>query len=378
MKIKRSRLLAGFLKKPPGTAPGTLPEQPSQDFYPTTAQLIRYDDAQLKETDYETDAALSEEMPQDLRQGKDKNDVEWLNVDGLQNIDVIKQISAHYGLNYLAMEDVFNMHHRPKAEVIDDTLFLIMRMPILRGDELDNEQVSFFLKKGQLVTFQEQPGDCFGPVRDRLRNGGKRIRFLNSDYLAYTLIDSIVDGVFPVLDYFDEQLVSLEECVMETPEKDVLKDVYQMKRSLRSLRQSIWPMREVLQAILYEKLDTNEKFFSDSTQPYLRDCYDHLVQIIDILETMQERSSSLIDLYMSSVSNRMNEVMKVLTIIATIFIPLGFIAGLYGMNFDPAVSPYNMPELSWYYGYPFAIGLMLVLAIGLIIYFWKKGWLGKS
>ncbi len=378
MKIKRARLLSGFLKKPPGTAPGTLPEEASQDFHPTTAQLIRYDDAQLNETGYENAQALATDLPRDLSEGRGKNDVEWLNIDGLQNIETIKQVSAHYRLNYLAMEDVFNLHHRPKAEIIDDTLFLIMRMPILRGDELDNEQVSLFLKDGQLVTFQEQRGDSFGPVRERLRNGGKRIRFLSADYLAYTLIDSIVDGVFPVLDYFDGQLVSLEECVMEAPEKDVLKDVYQMKRSLRSLRQSIWPMREVLQTILFEKLDTQVSFFSDSTQPYLRDCYDHLVQIIDILETMQERSSSLIDLYMSSVSNRMNEVMKVLTIIATIFIPLGFIAGLYGMNFDPDVSPYNMPELSWYYGYPIAIGLMLFIAVGLVAYFWKKGWLGKS
>jgi magnesium transporter len=229
-----------------------------------------------------------------------------------------------------------------------------------------------FLGANFLLTFQERTGDCFDLVRDRIRRRRGHIRERKADYLAYALLDAVIDGYFPVLEACGERLESLEDAVLDKPSGEQSAQIHEMKRDLLTLRRAIWPQREMINALTRD----SSAHVSDQTRVYLRDCYDHTIQLMDMLETYREIASGLVDVYLSSVSARMNEIMKLLTIIATIFIPLGFIAGLYGMNFDTGVSPWNMPELSWRWGYPFALGLMAVVAIGLLLFFRKRGWIG--
>jgi magnesium transporter len=209
-------------------------------------------------------------------------------------------------------------------------------------------------------------------VRERIRKGVGRMRGAGPDYLAYALLDAIIDGYFPVLEHYGEYLEDLEDVLVHDPDEELVADIHNVKRDLLTLRRAIWPLRDALGALLREPVP----LISHETHPYLRDCYDHTVQIIDLVETYRELGSGLMDMYLSSVSNRMNEIMKVLTIISTIFIPLSFIAGVYGMNFNPERSPLNMPELNWYWGYPFCLAIMGVVAAVLVGFFWRKGWLG--
>ncbi len=361
--LKRHRLLPKSHLKLPGTAPGTLivPEQAPEPV--VTVMAFNRDEL--------TEKVI--ENPEEIKPFLKKGTIVWVNVDGLGDADLLKKLGEIFGLHTLALEDVLNVHHRPKVEEYDKEIFIITRMACLRNDVLDIEQVSFFLGKNFVVSFQERPGDCLEPVRERIRKGGQRIRFMEADYLAYALLDAIVDGYFPVLEHFSERLNALEDVVVGNPDKQVVEQTHEIKRDLQVLRHGIWPLREAL-----SRLSGDMPLIHDETKLFLRDCYDHVIQIIDILETYRERAAGLTDLYLSSLSNKMNEVMKVLTIIATIFMPLGFIAGLYGMNFDPDVSPLNMPELRWYFGYPFALGLMALFAAGLLIYFWRKGWIGRK
>ena len=347
----------------PGTAPGTL--RAAEGAATPVMTLMAYSMEELVEVPIE--------KPDDIQAYIGKFPMVWVNVDGLGDTAVIERLGDIFGFHPLAMEDVLNVIQRPKIEEYDNHIFAVMRMPRRgeNGADADTEQLSLLFGENFVVSFQEHPGDSFDPVRERLRKGGKRIRMMQADYLAYALIDAIVDSYFPVLEEFGEQLNGLEDFVIETPDNTLLEKIHEMKHSLHALRRDIWPMREALSRLSSGDLP----FVHDETQPYLRDCYDHVIQVIDILETYRERASGLTDIYLSSISNRMNEVMKVLTIIATIFIPLGFIAGLYGMNFNPQVSPYNMPELDWYYGYPAALGLMAAVAVGLLIFFRRKGWL---
>jgi len=302
-----------------------------------------------------------------------EDNIVWINVCGLGNTDLIAGIGEIFSLHPLALEDVLNVHHRPKAEDYENDVFIVTRMVGLKHNRLDLEQVSIFLGNGFVISFQERPGDCLEPVRERIRKGRQRIRFMQADYLAYALLDAIIDGYFPVLEHYSDKLTSLENEVVANPDQKVVAATHEIKRDLQILRHGIWPLREALNKLSYDM-----PLVHDSTRPFFRDCHDHVIQIVDILETFHERAASLTDLYLSSLSNKMNEIMKVLTIIATIFIPLSFIAGLYGMNFNPAASPYNMPELSWYLGYPFALFLMLVVAVGFVLHFWRKGWIGTK
>lgn len=297
----------------------------------------------------------------------------WVDVVGLADIGLIEQLGAAFGIHRLALEDVINVHQRPKAEDFDDHVFIVSRM-LVPGRGTETEQVSFFLADNYLITFQERPGDCFDPMRQRLAASRGRIREAGADYLAYALIDTIVDGFYPVLEQYGETVEQLEDEVIARPGIDQVDRIHSVKRDLLALRRAIWPTREMVNGLIRDE----SPFLKEPTRLYLRDCYDHTIQLMDIVETYREIASGLLDVYLSSMSARMNEIMKVLTIIATIFIPLGFIAGLYGMNFDPDVSPLNMPELRLYYGYPLALGLMTAVAAALIVYFWRKGWLGKS
>jgi magnesium transporter len=257
------------------------------------------------------------------------------------------------------------------VESYGDNLFVVTRMARVTSGVLDMEQISLFLGTNFVVSFQERPGDCLEPVRDRIRKGGTRVRFMGADYLAYALVDAIVDGYFPLLEHYGETLNELEDVVVAEPRTSAVERIHALKRDFQLLRHAVWPFREVLR-----DLSGDVPHVSEDTKLYLRDCHDHVIQIVDILETYRERSSGLTDLYLSSLSNKLNEVMKVLTIIATIFIPLSFIAGIYGMNFNADTSPFNMPELQWYFGYPFALAVMLVVAVSLVLYFRRKGWIG--
>jgi magnesium transporter len=295
--------------------------------------------------------------------------VVWLDVDSLSDESLLRGIEARLGLHRLVLEDVTNLGQRAKAELYDNVLFIVLRIPEVRRG--DTEQVSLLLQDGLLVTVQERPGDCFEAVRDRIRHGKGKIRVRQADYLAYALTDAAVDQYFPVLDEAGVVLDSLEDEVFDEPTPETLEQIHSLKRSLVSLRKAIWPYREMLNVLMRDA----GSIFADETQPYLRDCYDHVVRLIDLVEAQREVTSDLLSMYLSTVSNRMNEVMKVLTIIATIFIPLSFIAGVYGMNFDPAASRWNMPELGWAFGYPAALLLMGVVAGGLLAFVSRRGWL---
>jgi magnesium transporter len=294
--------------------------------------------------------------------------VVWVDVAGLGDATVIEAIGNLFGLHRLALEDVVNVHQRAKVEPYDTNLFFVARMPDARTEN-PSEQISFFLGDRWVITFQERAGDDFGSVRARLRRGG-RLRGMGSDYLLYALIDSCVDAWFPVIETFGERLEHLEDGILERSRRDTIDQIYGIRRELLELRRSVWPLRDALGALYRDPT----VLISTDTRVYLRDCYDHAVQIIDLVENNREIAANLTDLYLSAASNRMNEVMKILTIISTIFLPLSFIAGVYGMNFDTG-KPLNMPELKWWFGYPFALGLMAATALGLLVFFRRKGWM---
>jgi magnesium transporter len=235
---------------------------------------------------------------------------------------------------------------------------------------LATEQLSLFLGQGFVVTFQERVGDCFDPVRARLRKGGP-IRTRGPDYLTYALIDALVDSWFPVLEQHGERLEDLEDEILVHPARRTIARIHELRRDLMALRRAVWPLRDALGALCRDPTP----LIAGETRTYLRDCYDHAVQIIDLLESGRELSADLTDAYLSNINNRMNEIMKVLAVIATIFLPLSFIASVYGMNFHTDKSPWNMPELAWRFGYPFALGLMVLTVIGMLFFFWRRGWL---
>ncbi len=317
---------------------------------------------------------IVEEVIEDLdriRELRDKWPLVWVNVDGLGDAGTLRAIGELFGLHDLALEDVVNANQRPKLEDYPDHIFIVVRMPRTVEEEFGTEQLSLFFGEGYVLTFQERPGDCFEPVRKRLQDV-PRARFLRSDYLAYALLDSIIDSYFPVLEAVTERLDSLENRIAIEPSSDIIGEIFETKHAMLRLRRAIWPVRDLLNSMIRDPIS----LISDSTRTYLRDCYDHAVRIIDLVETYRDLSAGLMEFYQSSVSHRMNEIMTVLTIIATIFIPLTFIAGIYGMNFNADVSPWNMPELNWYWGYPAALVLMAALGVLMVAYFKHRRWLG--
>ena len=304
------------------------------------------------------------------RRRDDRAKVLWINIDGLGDSETFQQLAELFGLHPLAMEDVVNVHQRPKFDDYAETDFIVLRMPSL-SPELELEQISVFLGEHFLITIQEKPGDCFDAVRDRIRYNKGRVRQRGSAYLAYSVLDAIVETFFPILDVYTDRLEELEARVLENSDPDVVPEIHGIRHDLRALRRAVSPTRDVVSAVGRAEHSHAE----DDTRVFLRDCHDHTVQLLESLDSNRELAASLMELHLANVSARMNEVMKVLTIIATIFIPLGFIAGLYGMNFDANASPWNMPELRWKYGYPFALALMGLTALGLALFFRKKGWL---
>jgi magnesium transporter len=297
--------------------------------------------------------------------------VHWINVDGLGDEATLRQLGEIFHLHRLALEDVVNTGQRSKVEHYADHLYIVAHQVHAEGG-LTSEQVSMFVGSNFVLTFQEYAGDLFDPVRVRIREGRGRMRHAGPGYLAYALLDAIVDFYFPVLERYGEQLERLEDEVINRPSQKSIARIHAVKRELLTLRRSVWPMRDALHGLLRDE----NPLIQAEDRLYLQDCYDHALRVLEMIESFREVTSSLLDVYLSSQGNRMNEIMKVLTMFASIFIPLSFIAGLYGMNFDTSLSRWNMPELGWPYGYVFALGLMATVAFGLLGYFARKGWIG--
>ncbi len=344
----------------PGTPPGAIVPHPDE---PTPiVRLMKYGPHEC--SDHEI--ADVDSIPELI----DQSGVTWVDVDGLGDAAVISRIGEIFGLHPLALEDVVNVHQRAKTESYGDNLFLVARAHPL-GKALETEQVAMFLGRNFVVTFQEREVDCLDAVRKRISTGQGRIRSFGADYLLYALLDAVIDGYFPALEQYGEKLDALDDQISSSAERNLISQIHNVRGELLCLRRSVWPLREAISTLVRD----SGELISDETDLYLRDCYDHTVQIIDVIETDRELCADLRDFYLTVVSNRMNQVMKFLTIIATLFIPLSFIAGLYGMNFNPRASAWNMPELNWDYGYPFALALMAATATGFVALFWRKGWL---
>jgi magnesium transporter len=351
----------------PGTVPGTL--RIEADAPPPRIVLIDYNETNATRVQLATPEAAAPHL--------DSESVSWVDVQGLGSEDVLQRLGQVFNLHPLVLEDVVNVPQRPKVEDYQDQLLIITRMVTLKENAAGfvNEQVSFVLGKHYLLTVQEEPKyDCFGSVRDRIRTSRGTLRQLGPDYLAYTLLDSIIDGFFPVLEAYGERIEALEDEVITSPTRQTLDKIHQVRRELLTLRRSIWPQREAINSLIRDSC----VLISHDVQIHLRDCYDHVVQLLDMVETYRELASSLMDVYLSSVSNKMNEIMKTLTVISTIFIPLTFVAGVYGMNFNTEKSPWNMPELNWYWGYFASLAFMLAIAAGLVYFFWRRGWFSSS
>ncbi|HUT87844.1 MAG TPA: magnesium/cobalt transporter CorA [Candidatus Heimdallarchaeota archaeon] len=342
-----------------GLSPGTIVHVGEVKTERVKISLVDYDESSFQEREAST---IKECFP-----FKDKPTVTWINVDGLHEVEIVEALGKHFDLHPLVMEDIVHTGQRPKLEDYENTLFIVLKM--LRYDEvqdqIDEEQFSLILGTNWVISFQEKEGDVFDPLRDRIRNSKGRIRKMGADYLAYTLVDAIVDNYFILLEKLGDRVEALGEKLVVHPGPKALQEIHELKREFLFLRKSVWPLREVISGLQRGE----SALFEEHTLIYLRDVYDHTIQVIDTVETFRDMISGMLDIYLSSVSNRMNEVMKVLTIIATIFIPLTFVAGIYGMNFQ------FMPELSWSWGYFGTLGVMGLAVVGMIIYFKRKKWL---
>ena len=341
-----------------GTPPGTLIHIGKQKMENVHISVIDYNETTIDEREVSS--------VEECKRYTETSTVTWINIDGIHDPVVMEDFGKYFGLHSLLLEDIMNTNQRPKVEDYGSYIYFVLKMIYLEnGERICDEQVSIILGKNYVITFQERTGDVFNTIRQRLRNGKGRIRKSNADYLAYALVDSIIDHYFVILEKVGDSLEDLEEEVVQNPTTQTLQNIHRMKRKMIGLRKSVWPLREVISFM--ERSETD--LIDPSIDIYLRDVYDHTIQVIDTLESYRDMVSGLLDIYLSSISNKMNEVMKVLTIIATIFIPLTFLAGIYGMNFA------FMPELQWKYGYFAVLFVMLVIFIGMIRYFKKRKWL---
>ena len=301
--------------------------------------------------------------------------ITWVDVRGIGHRPTLERLGEIFHIHPLALEDVVNVPQRPKSDAYPDQQVVVARR--VRLDDaglICAEQIGIVFGKGFVLTVQERSdSDALAPVRERIHKGRGIMRKSGADYLAYAMIDSIVDGFYPVLEGLGEHLEDLELRVMD-PQRSTSKQIHDVKRELLTLRRAIWPQRDLVNGLLRD----DSPHVAKETRIYLRDTYDHAVQVMDMVETFREIASGLMDLYLSSISNRMNEIMKVLTIISTIFLPITFIAGVYGMNFETGASPWNMPELKWPLGYPFALALMAGSVVSMLVYYRRNGWLGNG
>jgi magnesium transporter len=341
----------------PGSPPATLVPLPEQAGCKPKLQLIEYDAHSFQERKIDV-AEL--EFLHDSR-------MNWINVGGLGDVEILRKLGEHFRIHPLALEDVFNTGQRPHLDGYEDQLFIVLQMAYQETEgELVFEQVSLFLGDRYVITIQEDDAtDVFEPIRKRLREGLGHARFMRSDYLAYALIDAVIDQYFPLSEALGESIESMEEEVLAAPNREQLQQIHEFRQALAQLRRAVWPTREVLTRLLRDE----SKLVADKTKPFLRDTLDHVLAIVDLLESYRDITTSFMDLYVSSLSMRTNDIMRVLTIVSSIFIPLTFVAGLYGMNFA------KMPELHWRFGYPAVLILMAAVAGGMILFFKRKNWL---
>jgi magnesium transporter len=353
------RLIMRRAKQKVGLVPGTLVHVGERKIEKVRIRIIDYDETQLEEKEVEK---VEECFP-----FKDKPTITWINIDGLHDLEVIEKIGKQFGLHPLVLEDIVNTGQRPKLEDFENHIFVVLKMLYYDQEkgELEAEQISLIFGQNFVISFQERVGDIFEPLRERIRKGKGRVRKAGSDYLAYALMDSIVDNYFVILEQLGEKIEDAEQELAVNPTVETLQTIRTFKKEMIFLRKSIWPLREVVNSL--ERGESS--LIDESTLIYLRDVYDHTIQIIDTVESYRDMLSGMLDVYLSSISNRMNEVMKVLTIFAAIFIPLTFVAGVYGMNFS------FMPELGWRWGYFAALLVMAIVAVILIVYFKRKRWL---
>jgi len=341
----------------PGLPPGTFATKKKAE--PTQVQLIAYGEHELTEKPLEDFGELSAICKQ--------HSVVWINVDGLGNADILKTIADEFGLHPLAMEDVLNNHQRAKTEEYQDHVYTVVRMPC-GPDTIETEQLSIFLVGSVLITFQERAGDCLEPVRNRIRKGKGQIRSKASDYLFYAIVDTVMDHYFPIVDSLTDRLDVIDENILNNIGTKTMGEIHDLRNELHIILRYLRPHREMINELRQSRTD----LIRAETQTFLRDCYDHVIHLQEAIDAGRDFCNDLRDYHMNLVSNRTNDVMKTLTIIATIFIPLSFIAGLYGMNFE------YIPELKVRYGYFAALGLMGTIAGGLLIWFWYRGWFKKT
>jgi magnesium transporter len=342
-----------------GLAPGTLVHVGEKKAEKVEIRVLAYNSEKLIERKLET--------VEECLEFKGQSDINlWINVDGLDRIDVIEKLGGYFDIHPLTLEDVLNTGQRPKTEDYDSYIYSVLKMMLLdtEREEIIIDQVSIIIGPNYILSFQERQGDVFDPVRERFENSASRLRKSGVDYLAYSLIDAVIDNYFLILEHFGDEIEYLEEGLVIQPGPEALRSIQKYKRDMILLRKSVWPLRELINGLQRVESD----LIKETTRIYLRDIYDHTIQVIDSVEDLRDILSSMVDVYLSSVSYRMNDVMKVLTVIATIFIPLTFIAGVYGMNFD------YMPELKWRWGYPMIMFVMTFLGVGMFAYFKKRKW----
>ncbi len=346
---------------PPGTEAGTLAAPVAAAAGPLSLSLMTFG----QDVFDERPLARLEEVPEAQPAGVKA----WLRVVG-HDVALLNEIAWRFGVHALVLEDVLNVGQRPKVEDYGTHLFVIVDAVRRADGTYHEEQVSLLLFENLLISVQERESDLFRPIEERLRTGRGRARAMGLDHLTYSLIDTVVDHFFPVLEQLSDQLEDVENGLLDTPDPEDLQHLHTLKRDLMRLRKATWPLREMIAS-----LGRGEShLMGPDTRLYLRDVLDHTVQIMEIIDACRDMATSLTDLYISSLSNRLNGIMKVLTVIATLFMPLSFLASLYGMNFNTGASPWNMPELNWYFGYPFALGLMATVALTMLLLFKRRGW----
>ena len=353
-----------FTRRPKSTkalhqAPGTVTYVGSKEKTETLLEVIDYNAEHFER--------FSSKSPEDAFTFEEENRVTWINIDGLSNTSEIEKLGKYYELHPLIIEDIVNTNQRPKIDEYKDYYFIVAKMLYRKADgTLENEHISIVLGKNYVLTFQEAGGDVFDGVRERLSNAKGRIRTRGADYLVFALLDAIVDNYFVVVEDMSDRIETLEEQLFQKqPSDDMTFEIQELKRTILRIRRAVFPLREVVSRL--EKLDSG--LIQEHTGNYIRDLYDHIVQATENIEIYREMTWGLMDMYMTTISNKMNEVMKVLTIMASIFIPLTFLAGIYGMNFK------YMPELDWKYSYPVLLILMLLMIVGMLLFFKRKRWM---
>lgn len=347
-------------KTAPGSSPGVLVADPTAQ--KTHISVLAYGPTEFTEVQTATIA--------DIAQLRKKHPVIWINLCGLGDTSILKALGETFGLHPLALEDSVNLYQRPKIEQYGDYYYIVARMAE-KDTAASTEQLSIFMGNGFLITIQEKIGDCFDSVRERIRESKGKIRNLGADYLCYAILDATIDFYFPLLEKIELEVEAVEEKVIQNASKATIHHLYTTRHDLLMIRRAIWPLRDAISSMYREA----GPLIHDDTKPYLRDCHDHTVQLIDAIENFRELISSLMEVYLSSASYKLNDVMRTLTVISLLFMPLNLIAGIYGMNFNPDSSPLNMPELNWRYGYIFALVLMTTAVGGMMWFFHRKGWL---